>query len=60
MDKGKDKWYRKLQWEMVGRAARAKDLRRRTEAQRESPVSMIVEDEEVVKTLDERVERVVI
>lgn len=57
LDRGKEKWYRKLQWEMVGRSARMKDLRRRTESQRGSPVSVITEDEEVVETLDERVER---
>ncbi|MCJ1243679.1 hypothetical protein MMC30_000876 [Trapelia coarctata] len=30
----RDRWYRRLQWNMVGRAERARNLRRRTERQR--------------------------
>jgi len=30
----RDRWYRRLQWEMIGRAARAEKLGRRAERQR--------------------------
>ena len=59
VDVGRDVWYRKLQWEMVARAARARDLRRRTDGQRGSLGSTIVAEEEVVgKPREERVGRV--
>ncbi|MCJ1381335.1 hypothetical protein MMC17_004445 [Xylographa soralifera] len=59
LDDGHESWYRKLQWEMVGRAERARHLRRRTEGQRGSLGSTVVgEEEEVGKGREERVERV--
>ena len=57
-DDGRDAWYRKLQWEMVARAARARELRRRTEGQRGSWGSTIVAEEDIGKPQEERIERV--
>ena len=58
VDDGKDAWYRELQWEMVARAARAWDLRRRTDGQRGSLRSTIVAEEEVGKPQEEEIGRV--
>jgi MFS family permease len=57
LDDERDRWYRKLQWEMVARAARARNLRRRAVSNRESLGSTVVADEDLPKATDERVER---
>ena len=58
VDDGPEKWYRKLQWEMVGRAERGRQVRRRREGRRGSGGSTVVGEEEGGKGREERVERV--
>ena len=57
---GRDRWYRRLQWDMVGRAARAGELRRRTEGQRRVPImeSPMLREDDDGDVEGERVERV--